>query len=414
MEDEILKGKIKQLTILALIFIFITPVFAFADTPPVPNSSRAALLIDQETKRILFEKNIDEKMPLASLSKMMTFLLAIEAVDKNQVKETDMVKIDKSTASVGGSTCKLKDGDEISLGELMQGLMLVSGNDAAIAIAKHIGKTEKNFVNMMNKKAEEIGMIDTYYFNPNGLPIYTDPEHKEPPIENMSTAHDIVTLGKYMYDHYENQVTRITTMQVYNDTKKDFTHYNTNPLLVSVPGVDGIKTGYTDNAGYCLAFSMMVPKDAKNERNHRLIGVVLGDGNKKNRISSSATLLKYGKDNFHSKKIAHKGDIIETPCVDGIDDFKITVKVDKDLYGVVSDSENIYPKVVFKNMNYPIHKGDIVGVAKYYNDSGKFVGSVDVKSESNIGCIPLKDKIKIKVAKINKKLEIKNSVCFKA
>ena len=230
----------------------------------------------------------------------------------------------------------------------------------------------------------------------------------------MSTAHDIVTLGKYMYDHYENQVTRITTMQVYNDTKKDFTHYNTNPLLVSVPGVDGIKTGYTDNAGYCLAFSMMVPKDAKNERNHRLIGVVLGDGNKKNRISSSATLLKYGKDNFHSKKIAHKGDIIETPFVDGIDDFKITVKVDKDLYGVVSDNENINPKVVFKNMNYPIHKGDIVGVAKYYNDSGKFVGSVDVKSESNIGCIPLKDKIKIKVAKINKKLEIKNSVCFKA
>lgn len=184
-------------------------------------------------------------------------------------------------------------------------------------------------------------------------------------------------------------------------------------MFVLVFGVDGIKIGYIDNVGYCFVFFMMVFKDVKNERNYRLIGVVFGDGNKKNRIFFFVILLKYGKDNFYFKKIVYKGDIIEIFCVDGIDDFKIIVKVDKDLYGVVLDNENINFKVVFKNMNYFIYKGDIVGVVKYYNDFGKFVGSVDVKSESNIGCIFLKDKIKIKVVKINKKFEIKNFVCFK-
>ena len=152
-----MKNALKKIISLAMILVFIIPNYSYADDKSVDKYSKTSILIDQETGRVLYSKEPDMKVPLASLSKMMTFLLAIEAIENKEVKETDKVKIDKSIASVKGSSYKLKDGEEVPLIELMRGLMIVSGNDAAIAIAKHVCKTKEAFVDRMNKKAKEIG-----------------------------------------------------------------------------------------------------------------------------------------------------------------------------------------------------------------------------------------------------------------
>jgi len=144
----------------------------YGEPQKVDKFSKASILIDQNTNRVLYEKEPDAKRPLASLSKMMTFLLAIEAIENKEVNANDIIEIDKSIAAVRGSSYHLKEGEKIPLKELMKGLMIVSGNDAAIAIARHIDKDEKVFVERMNKKATQIGMINTHFVNPHGLPIY--------------------------------------------------------------------------------------------------------------------------------------------------------------------------------------------------------------------------------------------------
>ncbi|VHV37479.1 serine-type D-Ala-D-Ala carboxypeptidase [Clostridioides difficile] len=393
-----MKNALKKIISLAMILVFIIPNYSYADGKSVDKYSKTSILIDQETGRVLYSKEPDMKVPLASLSKMMTFLLAIEAIENKEVKETDKVKIDKSIASVKGSSYKLKDGEEVPLIELMRGLMIVSGNDAAIAIAKHICKTKEAFVDRMNKKAKEIGMSNTHFLNPNGLPIYDLSNPKKPAKENISTAKDIAILGKYMFDHYEKQVTAITDMETYTNSDRSFEKSNTNALLRIIPEVDGIKTGYTGNAGYCLSFSMVVNKNDKNEKKRRVIGVVLGTNHKNKRTSASLALLKYGKENFNMKKVIDKDSFIGKKYIKGMKELEVTLKAKDELYTILKDDESIKSEVKIKNIEYPVKKGDTMGVIKYYTSSGDLLGSVDIVSNNSIDNVSLKTKLKMKFA----------------
>ena len=302
----ILKRKAPILLILLISITFVVPSISYGIVlSNVDKFSKSSILIDQDTGRVLYEKNPDEKRPLASLSKMMTFLIAIEAINNKEVNKDDIIVIDKDIAKVRGSSYHLKVGEEVPLIELMKGLMIVSGNDAAVGIAKHIGKSEAKFVERMNKRAKEIGMTNTSFVNCNGLPIYSLADPKKPPKENISTARDIAILGKYMMDNYEKEVTSITDMQTYTYEKRGFCKNNTNGLLSIIPEVDGIKTGYTGNAGYCLAFSMKINEDNKTMEN-RLIGVSLGANHKNKRIQACLAMLKYGRENFTTEKVMSK------------------------------------------------------------------------------------------------------------
>ena len=170
----ILKRKAPILLILLISITFVVPSISYGIVlSNVDKFSKSSILIDQDTGRVLYEKNPDEKRPLASLSKMMTFLIAIEAINNKEVNKDDIIVIDKDIAKVRGSSYHLKVGEEVPLIELMKGLMIVSGNDAAVGIAKHIGKSEAKFVERMNKRAKEIGMTNTSFVNCNGLPIYS-------------------------------------------------------------------------------------------------------------------------------------------------------------------------------------------------------------------------------------------------
>ena len=390
-----MRKRLKELLILTFVLILSVPTLIYCDdNNKVDRYSKSSILIDQTTNRVMFEKDPDAKRPLASLSKMMTFLIALEAIENKEVSKNDIITIDKDMAKVKGSSYHLKVGEKVPLYELMKGLMIVSGNDAAVAISKHIGKSEESFVKIMNKKAKDIGMKNTNFVNCNGLPIYSLSDPKKPPKENISTARDIAILGKYMMDNYEKEVTAITDMQTYNYSERGFCKNNTNGLLSIIPEVDGIKTGYTGNAGYCLAFSMKINKDNKNVEN-RLIGVSLGANHKNKRIQACLDMLKYGRENFTTQKVMSKEDLIGKKYLMGIDDLEITLESEDDLIIVKKNDENINTQVTFKEMKAPIQKGDVLGVIKYYNDDGEILGSNKIISRNDLSNISLKNRIKM-------------------
>lgn len=389
-----MKKGAQVLLVFLIIISIVTPNISYGENTNVDKFSKSSILIDQDTDRVLYEKNPDEKRPLASLSKMMTFLIAIEAINNKEVNPQDIIVVDKDIAKVRGSSYKLKEGEKVPLIELMKGLMIVSGNDAAVAISKHIGKSEEKFVKRMNKRAKEIGMTNTSFVNCNGLPIYSLSDPKKPPKENISTARDIAKLGKYMMDNYEKEVTAITDMQTYNYSKRGFCKNNTNGLLSIIPDVDGIKTGYTGNAGYCLAFSMKINEDTKNIEN-RLIGVSLGANHKNKRMQACLAMLKYGKENFTTQKVMSKEELIGKKYLKGLDELEITLESEDDLIVVKKNDENINTQLTFKEIKLPIKKGDVLGVIKYYNDDGEILGASKIVSREDLCDISLKTRIKI-------------------
>lgn len=385
-------SKILLISILLNIFTFNT-CLAYDN---IDRYSKGSILIDQLTNRTLYEKNPDKKMPLASLSKMMTFLIAIESIKEGKVKENDIIEIDAEIAKVKGSSYKLKVGEKVPLIELMNGLMIVSGNDAAIAIAKHIGGSVDDFVKIMNKKTKELGMKNTKFINPNGLPVYNLKEPSKPSMENISTPRDISILAKYMFDNYEKEVTSITDKEIYSYPERGFCKNNTNVLLQLIPDVDGVKTGYTGNAGYCLCFSMKTYKgNNKSDCDNRLIGVVLGTNHKNKRTQASMSLLKYGKENFATKNIIQKDQLIGKKYIYGIPEMEVCLKAQDNLYITCKQNENIKSEVTLKEINYPIKKGDSLGVIKYYNSDGIELGRLDIISENNLEEITFKNKMKI-------------------
>ena len=391
-----MRKRLNKLLLLTFVLILSLPTLIFADdNNKVDRYSRSSILIDQNTNRVMFEKDPDAKRPLASLSKMMTFLIALEAIENKEVNKNDIITIDQDMARVKGSTYHLKVGEKVPLYELMKGLMIVSGNDASIAIAKHISKDVNTFVKRMNEKAKELGMVNTNFVNPNGLPIYDLQNPKALPKENISTARDIAKLGKYMFDNYEKEVAAVTDMQTYSYPERGFQKNNTNVLLGIIPAVDGIKTGYTGNAGYCLAFSMVVDKDEKNEIRHRMIGVVLGTNHKDKRLSASLSLLKYGKENFSTTKVMEKDQLIGKKYIKGLNDLEVVLKSKDELYATLKNTENLKSQITLKELKYPIKKGDTLGVIKYYTETGQVIGSVDIISDNNIDNISLVNKIKM-------------------
>ena len=391
-----MRKRLKELLILTFVLILSVPTLIYCDdNNKVDRYSKSSILIDQTTNRVMFEKDPDAKRPLASLSKMMTFLIALEAIENKEVSKNDIITIDKDMAKVKGSSYHLKVGEKVPLYELMKGLMIVSGNDASIAIAKHISKDVNTFVQRMNDKAKELGMTNTTFVNPNGLPIYDLQNPKALPKENISTARDIAKLGKYMFDNYEKEVVAITDMQTYSYPERNFQKNNTNALLGIIPAVDGIKTGYTGNAGYCLAFSMVVDKDKDNEIRHRMIGVVLGANHKEKRTSASLSILRYGKNNFSTKKVMEKDQLIGKKYIKGLEELEVTLKSEDELYATLKNTENLKSQITLKELKYPVKKGDTIGVIKYFTETGQVIGSVDIISANDVDNISFITKIKM-------------------
>lgn len=303
-------------------------------------NAKNAILYDRTYKRILYSKNIDEKVPNASTTKMLTAIVAYENGNMD-----DIVTISSKSANIGGSCVKFRTGDKITLGDLMKGLLLCSGNDAAVAIAEHIAGTEETFCKMLNEKAEEIGAYNTNFVSPHGL---DDEEH-------YSTAYDLAIIADYALNI--DYIAEIVSKQTANIKINDYTRIinTTNEMLSTYRGADGVKTGYTSKAGRCLVTSA-----CRNGR--RLVSVVLRCDTKKDRTIDSINLLDYGFNNF---KIFDVASIINK---------KYSIMVDKSQNGTYF----VAPKI---DCILPLSEEEIENLSIDYQINSHFVSPLPQKTQ---------------------------------
>ncbi len=243
--------------------------------PEAPNLAASGfILIDGETGETLAQNNADQRLPPASLTKMMSSYLVIDELVRGRINETNMVNISVKAWKMEGSRMYVKEGTQVSVLDLLRGEIVQSGNDATVALAEYVGSTEEAFVDMMNKKAQELGMKATHFQNAAGLP---SPEH-------YTTARDLATLARaVIYNHPQHYPLYAEKEFKYNNIRQP----NRNRLLFLDPTVDGLKTGHTDEAGFCLVAS------SKRE-NTRLIAVVLGTKSDSARAEETSKLLSFG------------------------------------------------------------------------------------------------------------------------
>ena len=259
-----------------------SPVSVQSLTPQTPTTIPEApqlaasgyILIDGETGDVLAERNADQRLPPASLTKMMSSYLVVDEVERGRIAETNMVNISIKAWKMEGSRMFVKEGTQVSVIDLLRGEIIQSGNDATVALAEYVGGNEETFVAMMNKKAGEMGMTATHFQNASGLP---SPEH-------YTTARDLSRLARaVIFDHPHHYPLYAEKYFKYNNVRQP----NRNLLLYRDPTVDGLKTGHTDEAGFCLVSS------AKREST-RLISVVLGTKSDEARANETQKLLEYG------------------------------------------------------------------------------------------------------------------------
>ena len=249
--------------------------------------ANSALLIEPISGKILYEKNIDEKYAPASVTKVMTMLLAMEAVDNNKVSLQDKVTCSENAKNMGGSTMLLDTGEVRTLEELLKGVAIASGNDAAVAIAEYIGGTESDFVNLMNKRAKELGMTNTHFVNCNGLPAEG----------HVSTARDIAIMSRELLKHPKILNYSSIYMETISEGRKSpIELVNHNKLVRFFEGCDGLKTGYTSEAKYCIS--------ATAKRNGvRMLAVIMGAPTYKIRNRDAGILMNYVFQNMKEKNL---------------------------------------------------------------------------------------------------------------
>ena len=379
-------GKLlKKLTAIMLAVLFVIPATGYAaeakKKPVAEIYSKNSILVDQKTGRVITEKDPDKQVPLASISKVMTFYVAQDAIKNGEVKRDDLVTINKKMLKVSGSTMHLKEGEKVRFNELLKGLMIVSANDGAVAIASHVCKGDVDaFVDRMNAKAKELGMKNTYFINPNGLPVYDWTKKDGDPKQNHSTARDIATMTKNLLDDYEKETMAITDCKLDHDHSRDFNYYNTNPLLHMHSNVDGLKTGYTDLAGYCLVFTDKMNSDGKSDIDNRMIGVVMGNWCKEDRVRSANALYNLGE-HFETKLMCKKGETVATGNIDNISDLdNIDLQPKRDCYGVVKNDEEITEKVRYLKIDATPNEETTVAYLDYIDKYGDVIQSVPLVS----------------------------------
>lgn len=314
-------------------------------TPIAPNvNAKAYLLMDANTGSILASNNIEERVSPASLTKMMTSYVISMALKEGQIHPNELVTISETAWRTGGSKMFVKVRDRVPVNQLMQGIIVDSGNDACVAMAEYIAGSQEGFVHLMNQAAVRLGMNHTHFMDVDGLP---DPNH-------YSTARDMAILARALIlDFPEDYKWYSQKWFVYNGIKQP----NRNRLLWRDASVDGIKTGHTNDAGFCLAASAQ-------KNNMRLITIVMGAPSDEMRAQDSQKLLTYGFRFFESQKLYSANTKLATPRVWFGQHSQVSVGLARDLYATLPTGQNKVPttKMVFtSNLKAPIKKGAVVG-----------------------------------------------------
>ena len=351
--------------ILSLLF---TPLAwsAIAVPPPPPLAAKSWVLMDAASGSVLVDHDGSVRLPPASLTKLMTSHVAALALQQGRIKETDLVVISEKAWRMGGSKMFVQVGDKIAIKDLMRGIIVQSGNDASVALAEHLAGGEDTFAAMMNQEAKRLGLTNTHFMNATGLPA---PEHYSSALDMAKLARAIVIEDPQHYALYAEKEF------VWNGIKQP----NRNLLLWRDPSVDGLKTGHTEEAGYCMV--------ASAQRNgQRLIAAVFGTTSEKARAAETATLLGYGFNFFESKTFYKKGAVLaNAPVWKGAArtvkaglarDLAITLP--RGTANTLSTQMTLKPQLIA-----PLKAGDVVGKIEI-RQGDKVLQSADIVALENV------------------------------
>ena len=356
----------KKLLIFIISIFFVIPIVYGEenDNNTLAKNAKSAILIEESTGEILYEFNSHEKLEPASMTKMMSLLLIMESLDKGVIKWDQMITVSSNASSMGGSQILLETGENMSVEDLVKGVSIASGNDAVVALAETIAGSEENFVKMMNDKAHELGLKDTNFKNCHGL----DEEG------HYSSAYDMAMIARELVKHEKIlEYSSIYETYLREGTPKKIWLVNTNKLVRFKEGVDGLKTGYTEGAGFCLTATMK--KDGM-----RVIATVMGEPDSNTRNSEVSGMLDYAFAQVGIKKVLSKNSVV--------DKIKLS-KTKADEIGIVpvKDINILYKKIdgeftptydiKLNEVKVPLKKGDIVGKIYVMNEQ-KIVNESDL------------------------------------
>lgn len=341
--------------------------------------AKAAVLIDGNSGEMLYGQNEKKHLPPASVTKVMTLLLILEGCESGQISFDDKVVISERAAGMGGSQMYMEMGETHTVEELLKGVIMVSANDACVALAEHLSGSVEGFVKNMNERAEEMGLKDSNFINTNGLPV----------AEHFSCAYDIGMISRELMEH-EDTHQWFTAWQ--EDIKvglpgkeSKFTLTNTNKLIKNYSYAIGVKTGYTDDAGYCLS-------GAAENKGSRFIAVVLGCETSDIRFEETQRLLEHGFANFETKTIAEKGEKIKKITLEKGEPQKLYA-VTREAIKLTVEREKVNDieiKVrIYDDIKLPISKNDKIGtITVYIGDKEKYTFElVSDRSVEKIGAV---------------------------
>lgn len=342
-------------------------VYAENETAIEGVEAKAGILIEQSTGKVLREMNADEKLPIASVTKIMTMLLIMEEIDSGNIKFDDMVSVSENAMSYGGSTMFLEQGEMLSVNDMLKGIAVASANDGCVAMAEHISGSESAFVEKMNKRAKELGMENTNFMNTNGL----DEEN------HYSSARDVAIMSCQLLKH--PKITEYTS--IWTDQLRDgkFELANTNKLIRFYSGANGLKTGSTSEALCCLSAS------AKRE-DMQLVAVVLGSPTSAKRFSSAKALLDYGFASYRLNRLIQKNEqISEGDVINGVcSAVKAIAKEEKCILEEKSGAKEFEKRVYMdEDITAPVKKGDVIGRVDFVSGE-KVIDKVDLIASEDV------------------------------
>lgn len=361
----------KKLCCLVLtIFIFCFGINVKAEDLNLAQNAKSAILMEASTGEIIFEKNSHEKLHPASMTKMMSMLLILENIEKGVINWDDIVTVSSNASSMGGSQILLETNEQMSVSDLFKGIAVASGNDAVVAMAEKIAGTEEEFVNMMNKRANELGLTDTNFKNCHGL---DDANH-------YSSASDMAKIAMELVKHEKLfEYTSIYEDYLREGTDRKFWLVNTNKLVRFYSGADGLKTGYTGEAGFCLT--------ATAKRNGmRIIAVVMGEPDSKTRTSDVSSMLDYAFAQYETETFLSTESILDTININkGKKEYvNIVPKENVTILNKKTDNKkNATYNLEMYDMKLPLKKGDTVGKLSVYVDDNLY-RDIDVTVSDDI------------------------------
>ena len=347
---------------------------------PLAITAKAAVLIENNSGRILYQKNKDKELIPASITKIMTLLLIFDAIDQKKLSLNDSVSVSEYAAKMGGSQVFLESGETQTVQTMIKCISIASANDAAVAMAERIGGSEQAFVKMMNTKAKQLGMKHTHFKNCTGL-------HD---VEHYTCAKDLATMGAYLIKIGGKKLFSVTSLYdsyIREKNHQKFWLVNTNKLLKQYQGVDGLKTGYTKEAGYCIVTTCK--KD-----NLRLIGVLMNEDKPQTRNEDMKGLLNYGYSKYQQIKLYSKGEVLDTLKIKDLVDQEVKVITPKDIYYLNDRASKgeVKTKIKYNQIELPVFKNQEIGelVVKKQN---KTIASYSLYLEKDVKKMNFLDKL---------------------